>query len=143
MISKRFVFPLVYQDISIEREKFTLLLDENFVYLDKVHGYVWVPKGFDFDLMSIPQPIQSIMPKVDVYNAACMIHDWLYSLQPFKRSECDAVFKRALEDCGVGFFKRNMIYTFVRMFGFIRWNQVKSEEISYAKKLIELNKPKY
>jgi hypothetical protein len=143
MISKRFVFPLVYQDISIERKKFTLLLEENFAYLDSVYGYVWVPRGFDFDLMSIPQPLQSFMPKVDVYNAACVIHDWLYSLQPYKRSECDKIFKRALADCGVGVFKRNMIYSFVRVFGFVRWNQVRTEDIYWAKNLLENNKPKY
>lgn len=137
MKSNRFYLPLVYRDISIERGKFTLLLQEDFVYLDQTHGKIFVPKGFDFDLMSVPQPVQSFVSKVGIYNAACVIHDWLYCLQKFSRKETDNIFRRALKDCGVGFFKRNLIYYNVRLFGQSHWDEVSSDNINWAKLLLD------
>ena len=127
--SSNFPKDLVYKDISIQEKTFTIVLMEDFIYYDSKLGVYKVPKGFDCDLASIPQGFQWLFPKVGIYNAAAVLHDYGYCVQRYPRHEIDELFLRAMEDCGVSYIRRYTIYNAVRMFGWIRWNAVKEKEL--------------
>lgn len=125
----RFPKELVYKDISIERKTFTIVMVEEFLYLDSHIGVLRVPVGFDCDLASIPQIFQWLIPKVGIYNGPSILHDYGYCVQRKSRYDYDNMFLRAMKDAGVGVIKRNLIYSMVRMFGWINWMAVKEEEL--------------
>ena len=69
---------------------------------------------------------------------AAVIHDFLYSVEhrgfvpnPDKpnrttkltRKVADKVFLRAMKDCNVGFFRRRLIYSAVRVFGWVAYKK--------------------
>ena len=59
---------------------------------------------------------------------AYVLHDWLYRHRiygdtPQGRAEADRVLLEALETCGVGRLKRQLIYRVVRAFGWHWWNR--------------------
>jgi len=95
-------------------------------YKTKTGRVVVARKGFETDLDSIGRiPIvYSIFKSRTVYGA--VIHDWLYSVS-FDRKTADRIFLEAMKDEGVKLFYRAVIYSAVRMFGFIRYNKVQKQ----------------
>jgi hypothetical protein len=119
----KFPYSLSYTDVSISANKFKVVLDSHFVYIDDSVGVIYVPKGFDSDLASIPPFAQSFISKVGKYDAAAVVHDWLYSSQLFDKLICDKVFLRAMKDAGVSYFKRTLMYFTVKMFADVPYRE--------------------
>jgi hypothetical protein len=126
-----FPYPLVYTDVSLSAHKFKIILTQPFMYCDNVNGYVTAPKDFDSDLASIPESVQSLVPKVGTYDAAALIHDWLYATMLFSKTECDNIFLRAMKDAGVSYFKRYTIYWAVRLFAGDAWEDCRETRDHY------------
>lgn len=82
---------------------------------------VMVPEGFKTDLASIPRLAWSLLPPFGRYEAAAVIHDWLYWSQELCREDADAVFLDAMIFNQVGRVTRFMIYRAVRTFGGFAW----------------------
>lgn len=97
---------------------------------------ITVPRGFPTDLASIPRWGWILLPPDGPWAKAAIIHDYLYATrgtgvlwakpanpegitrpQPYTRRECDQILREAMEDRGVGWFKRWIIYLAVRIGG--------------------------
>lgn len=106
----------------------------NFTYLmSKDAMPIVVPKNFVTDYASIPRFLWSWLPAWGPYGPAAIVHDYLYSgrleaapdpeeprrLILLDRKVADQIFFIAMAQCGVGWFKRKIIYSAVRLFG--RW----------------------
>jgi len=96
----------------------TVALLSAFTYVDAVFGVLTVPAGFLSDGASIPRFLWAVVGcPHDTYLRAAVIHDHLYRSAALPREWCDAVFLRALADCGIRLGKRRLMYRAVRLFG--------------------------
>jgi hypothetical protein len=106
--------------------KFKLLAE--FVYhegaLSSDINIITVPAGFVTDLASIPRIFWNIMPPDGEYAKASIIHDYMYSKHLFHRKHCDEILYEAMGVLGVQTWKKYIIYSAVRMFGWAAWNRV-------------------
>ena len=78
---------------------------------------VKVPRGFLTDFASVPRFMWLVFPPTGKYNRPATIHDFLYVIQPCSRWTADAVFREAMIEAGVPFWKRWLIWAAVRVFG--------------------------
>ena len=92
--------------------------DGSFCYETPV-GATHAPKhGFITDFASIPAAFAPLgFPKHGKYDYAAVIHDWLYTQATTTRAYADGVFLAAMQDCGVPWWQRNVMYYAVRTFG--------------------------
>jgi hypothetical protein len=92
------------------------------LYRTKSGEIIAVPIGFLSDGFSIPTLIKWMFWGIDAkYLAAAFIHDYLYSLQTYKRAFCDSVLREAMLVLGATEFLANVIYIGVRGGGWIGW----------------------
>jgi hypothetical protein len=82
-----------------------------------------VPCGFKTDFASIPLGLHNILAKSGKYDAAAVVHDYLYQFNGCTRLEADRVLLEAMTVCGVGSVKRRIIYWGVRVGGWKPWNE--------------------
>lgn len=86
---------------------------------------ITVPTGFITDLASVPQFLWNIFPPFGRYDQAAVIHDYIYVLggiipgasRIYTKADADGIFKDAMQLCGVGLIKRNIMYFAVSKFG--------------------------
>lgn len=123
---------LIMEDISIERKKFCVLIQKEFIYENEDY-IIKVFPGFDYDLASIPKFAQSIISKVGVYDCAATIHDWLYSANALERKECDKIFLQAMKESGVDYLERTTMYSAVRGFASFAYKCSEEERLKYSK----------
>lgn len=63
------------------------------------------------------------------YNIACYNHDCRYACPAgLTRADCDLMFLMDMEEAGVGFAKRHIAYTAVRMFGGTAWRRCRQND---------------
>lgn len=97
-----------------------VLGDMGYTALD---GSVYViPQRFITDLASIPRLLRSIYTVDDETRLPATLHDWLYCSHAVSRAQADALFLEALGRAGVGWTKRNAMYSAVRVGGWKYWN---------------------
>ena len=124
-IKKR--FPLDLELTFVEDNEFYLSAD--FVYQSPQFGTITCPSTYLTDGASIPHWSQFIVgsPWSGKYPRAAVIHDWLCSSegeiigsdQRLTKKETDQVFLEMMKFLGVGFFRRRIMYSAVRL---ARWN---------------------
>jgi hypothetical protein len=101
-----------------------------------------IPADFVTDFASVPRLPFAYLLYGGIGNRAGVVHDALYSawkrIQVFTliegvkvdyevtRSWADEVLRSALQECGVGFFARNMMYSAVRLAG---WKFYKKDSL--------------
>lgn len=96
---------------------------------------IQVPKGFQFDLASIPASLWSLVAPNALSPQAALIHDYLYRYQgqppladvepyrTYSRKEADDLFKEIMERVpGIGPVRRVLAYLAVRLLGGRAWN---------------------
>lgn len=81
-----------------------------------------VPVGFKTDLASTPRATWIVMPPDGRYAASAVVHDWGYHTQTRSRLEVDRIFLEGMTVLGVPWWKRRIMYSAVRTFGFLPWN---------------------
>lgn len=94
-----FPLPLL---VAYKADGRTLVLLEDFKYIDPVLGELLVPKGTETDLASIPRLLWALYPPFGKYAFAAVIHDMLYGCRPFGVDlkawrKCDRTFWRAMK----------------------------------------------
>jgi Protein of unknown function (DUF1353) len=109
-------------------------LEADFWFPDKGR-IITVPKGFLFDLSSVPRLLWWLVAPFDLSVVAPLIHDFLYryggkppagSVEPphdYPRAEVDGVFRRIMEAEGVAAWRRVLGYAAVRVFGRWAWRK--------------------
>ena len=98
-------------------------LEKSLYYESDILGeIVFVPRGFVSDGASVPRALWAIYPPFGKYLEAAVLHDWYCVLGKKDESPIDykvaaAVFREAMEVCGVNSWKRFKMYWAVRLFG--------------------------
>lgn len=93
-------------------------------YSDK-YAPVDIPEGFETDLASVPRYLWILFPPFGAYSQAAVTHDFIYKMRkdltyqgPLRsREECDNIFLEAMTLLRVPWWKRQLMFRAVRMFG--------------------------
>jgi hypothetical protein len=80
-----------------------------------------VPKGFVTDLASIPPIFWSVLRPDGEYAYAAILHDYLYWVQKWPKTQADSILKRCMQDFSVPTVKVDAIYDAVDLFGKSAW----------------------
>lgn len=104
---------------------------------DRQHA-ITVPAGFVTDLASVPRWAWTLIPPDGPWVKAAIIHDFLYATggtgkwkkhpasitrsEPYTRLEADTIMREGMENRGVGWISRNLIYAAVRLGGGPGWH---------------------
>lgn len=139
-LAKPHTSPLLRPDSRGEvwtvEEDFVWFMDKN----NKSSDVIYVPKGFESDLASIPKILQNIIPRTTA-PAASVAHDYCYQKNlifmyigknmymgvPSSRKRSDYNFKLMLKACGISSFKANMMYAGLRAGGWKVYNNYAAE----------------
>lgn len=81
---------------------------------------ITVPKGFAWDGASVPNLIQSIIPRWGMYSSAVLVHDYLYDKSCkiiISRKDTDNLFYSQLIEDNVNKLQSFAMYLGVRLFG--------------------------
>lgn len=119
-LNKYFPDPICLTDAGMVGSSRTFRLMNEYRYVSSF-GEICVPKDFITDGASIPKVFWSIISPFDDYFGAAVIHDYLYNHETtyldYSRKECDLIFKEAMFNLGVPWFRRETIYRAVQTFG--------------------------
>jgi hypothetical protein len=100
--------------------------------------WIEVPGDFLTDFASIPRFFHRLLPKNGTYDAAAVVHDYLYATGELHKDTADKIFREALECLGVAAWRRAAMYQAVKKFGGAAWkahrrNDRKEEKLPVAK----------
>jgi hypothetical protein len=90
---------------------------EPLTYQGKREEFV-VPPGATTDFASIPDAFQWLLPRSGRYTRAAVLHDYLWrnhATVGIPRSDADGIFRRSMQELGVPFLRRWL------MWGAVRW----------------------
>ena len=92
------------------------------------HVFVWA--GFCTDFASIPRLLWPVMGHpTGKHGKAAVVHDYLYQLPgSYSRRRCDQIFLEGLKVLGVGWLKRTVMYSAVRVGGRGPWKKYREAE---------------
>jgi len=96
-----------------------------FVYVTKRGSTITVPEGYNTDLASVPRGLWNFSPPGGKYREAAVIHDYIYTdlTIRFTKKEADRIFLEAMEEIGINWFQRKLMYAAVRIGGRGNWNK--------------------
>jgi len=128
-----FTTPLCVQFID---GRYWLLLTpfEYYVGDDANNEVIFVHAGFKTDFASIPRFAWPIIGHpTGRYGKAAVVHDYLYSdpsagvAEARSRRRCDQIFLEGMQVLGVGWLKRSVMYSAVRLFGSAAWGHYRKD----------------
>ena len=96
-----------------------------------------VPAGFVTDFASVPRLFWSIFPPIGRYGYAALFHDYVYWDQKLTRAQADAVFKNTMEELGVPGWKKAVLYSAVRLFGFAAWKNNSTLKANHERRILK------
>jgi uncharacterized protein DUF1353 len=88
---------------------------------------VGVPKGFITDLASIPRVLWNVLPPIGAYDAAAVVHDYLYRTGGCTRAQADRVLYEAMIALKVDALQARIIYAGVMVGGWKSWNAYRAK----------------
>ena len=106
--------------------KYWMLMDDY-----EIFNYT-VPNGFITDFASIPRLLWFWLPPWGNYGRASILHDYLYCSGKVSRIEADKTMLHVMEKDDVGYLRRNIIYNFIRMFGWKAYLKSKKMRKKYG-----------
>ena len=86
-----------------------------------------VPTGIKTDLGSIPTVLQVFFPKDGKAMYGYILHDYLYQIGLFSRSETDDILEEAMESLGVSWWRRKSVRGGLKVGGWVAWNEHRSK----------------
>lgn len=101
------------------------MTEEPFIF-ETERDYIEVPDCFHTDFASVPRFLWSFLPPDGQYTQAAVLHDYLYQSRIRTRKRSDELFLEAMEVLGVDEGTRNIMYFFVRLFGFKAYGRLKN-----------------
>jgi hypothetical protein len=122
--------PFVKDDVSVTQVSAT-----NWKLLEPViyegnHDTFKIPRGFVTDFASVPRIFFWLVPTYGIYTKAAILHDYLVRRSVIPVTDADGIFRRALRELTVPFYRRWLMWTAVRLHSglegisagdFIRW----------------------
>ena len=106
------------EDAGLQRGTRVFSLETPFRYFSSF-GIITVPAGTETDGASVPRLFWTIFDPWGEYFGAAVIHDFLYSPgnTEHDRWAADEIFKEAMFNIGVPWYRREPIFRAVRLFG--------------------------
>jgi len=104
------------------------IVDETFTYHNGPELSIVVPAGFETDLASVPRVLWAIFPPFGTYTDAAIVHDVLYQKHTLGRAICDGIFLEAMRVKLTPAWKRYILWTAVRLFGWAVFNRKRNHE---------------
>jgi len=93
-------------------------LTEVFRYEDyKSGGVINIPIGFRTDFASIPRVLRWFVVGHGTTRKPATLHDYLYRETSVSRKSADDLFRQAMQEEGVSFWRCRAMYWAVRVFG--------------------------
>lgn len=97
-------------------------LTKNLKYKTHDGEIIVVPKGFITNFASVPRIPLAFLLAGDTAHAPAVIHDHLYSRKVvsthyYSRADADRIFREAMDDDGVWWWRRWLMWTGVRIGG--------------------------
>ena len=102
----------------------------------RVHLILTIRKGFRTDGGSIPKLFQNIISPLGVYLVAFLVHDALYATEYLPRSEADWILLEILQELGATWWRRNEVWSAVRIGGGFVWEDHTPETIAAARQMV-------
>ena len=137
---KRFIGDIVLRKVN--KKEFSYIVDEAVGYENEKY-LISVKSGWITDGASVPRVFQNIFsPYGEQSIFGAIIHDALYMAEALPRKECDLIFLEILKLKGVGWLKRSVMYSAVRLGGGFVWRKHKKEEVKKAKKFVKVEAKK-
>lgn len=93
-------------------------------YIGDESSFVDVPDGTLTDFASVPRIFWTVLSPDGEHTQAAVLHDYLYKSHIKTRKESDDIFLEAMGVLKVSFWKKNIMYWSVRIFGRIAWNEI-------------------
>jgi len=128
-----FMTPLVLEKIPYSSD---MMVYSKLIY----NGYnyeVYILPGMITDGASVPKLFQNIFPPyAGRYLESAVVHDGLYASEALPRKVCDDIFLEAMKSQGVAWWKRNIMYSAVRVAGWTVWNKHKPEKVKRNKEYV-------
>jgi len=117
----RFLNKLIYRQsteiVDGEAEEI-ITLTAGLAYSSDILGRgVFVPSGFKSDGASVPRRLWGWFPPFGKYLRAAVVHDYFCVTHNIDSVTAAKVFREAMEACGVGKVRRNLMYSGVRIGG--------------------------
>lgn len=87
-------------------------------------GRFIIPKGYTSDFASVPQLFWWLVPPHGVTATACIVHDYLYEVKPFKhvtRREVDDYWLSLLRATTAPRWQIYLMYYYVRLLGWFTY----------------------
>jgi hypothetical protein len=86
--------------------------------LNKQMVAIDVPEGFVTDFASVPKLLHFLIPPFGRHAPAAVLHDYVYAIGEKKaRKLADKLFLYAMQESGVDYLRRSVMYRMVRTFG--------------------------
>lgn len=109
------------------------LLTRELRYTHRDFGLIVVPEGTITDLDSVPRLPLAFWLVKGAAVLAPVIHDWLYQegrigLEDITREDADRIFLEIMEEEGVWWWRRRLIWAGVRAGGWLAWNKHRKAE---------------
>lgn len=102
-------------------------LVQDMMYQTKSGKIITVPKDFLTNLASVPRVLRPILNRNGKSRRPAVLHDWLYTNQVcVSRKEADKLFYEALRSEGMNWAGAQVYYRGVRAFGFLYFQQCRS-----------------
>lgn len=95
----------------------------DFAFLSDSLGLVQIPAGFITDLASVPRLPFAYLVVGGKGKKAAVVHDWAYSTRFCTRKEADDLFAEALEASGYGSAVQFLMWSGVRVGGWVPWSR--------------------
>jgi hypothetical protein len=93
-------------------------VDAPLIYGSKVaEQTITVPKGFETDFSSVPRLPLAYLLTGDTAHEAAVVHDFLYVSKQTSKKIADDVFLEAMEESGVSWWRRKVMWAAVSAFG--------------------------
>lgn len=108
---------------------------------------ITIPRGFRTDFASVPRLFWNILPPWGRYGKAAVVHDYLYknlgdiieevagviAPRTYTRKECDQLFLQGMQELGVRWTRRWVMYLGVRIGGWVAWRNHERNKRNEAK----------
>jgi len=119
-----------YLDVRLRDDGKTRELLSSLIYKPSTADItITVPVGFTTDYASVPRILWNILPPTGKYTKASVIHDYLYFYDgEYTRKQADAIFLEAMESLDVGFITRYVMWSGVRMGGWVPWSNYRAKK---------------
>ena len=89
---------------------------------DRVAEMIVVPIGFHTDFASVPRVPIAFWLTGDTAHEGAVVHDYLYQThRSGTRQRADAVFMEAMAAMGIVWWRQQIMYRAVRLFGWLAW----------------------